>query len=70
MKKTKEGDELTLFSYVAIRRGPRAVIPEETSRLTRQGALAWPRLVDQPKKRGGHVHMSICTSNGTFDLFQ
>ncbi|KAI8366658.1 mitochondrial small ribosomal subunit Rsm22-domain-containing protein [Radiomyces spectabilis] len=61
-KHSKLNTEDATYSYCIMRRGPRPQ-PTEESSLEMQ-AYNWPRLIQPPLKRKGHVVMDISAANG------
>lgn len=71
LRKTKQsakGEADCKFSYVVVRRGARP--PSASNRMGEQGLrkavspIAWPRVLEPPMKRSGHVVMEVCAPNG------
>jgi ribosomal protein RSM22 (predicted rRNA methylase) len=59
-KHSKFNTEDSKYSYVVIRRGPR---PPLGTSLESQ-AYHWPRLIQPPLKKSGHVVMDVCSTSG------
>ncbi|KAI8887502.1 Rsm22-domain-containing protein [Backusella circina FSU 941] len=61
-KHSKFNSEDAKYSYVILRKGPRPVIDNESN--IAQQAYQWPRLIQPPLKKNGHVVMDVCASQG------
>jgi ribosomal protein RSM22 (predicted rRNA methylase) len=59
-KHSKFNTEDSKYSYVVLRRGRR---PQSATSMESQ-AYHWPRLIQPPLKKNGHVVMDICSTNG------
>ncbi|KAI8996926.1 mitochondrial small ribosomal subunit Rsm22-domain-containing protein [Pilobolus umbonatus] len=62
-KHSKFNAEDSMYSYVVLRKGSRPLMDDtmETQ------AYQWPRLIQPPLKRNGHVVMDVCSTNGTIE---
>lgn len=53
------------FSYLVVRRRPRATIDHSPSPL--EQSFSWPRLIRRPLKRPGHIINDVCSPKGSFE---
>jgi ribosomal protein RSM22 (predicted rRNA methylase) len=60
-KHSKFNSEDSKYSYVVLRKGPR---PGKSESDITQQAYRWPRLIQPPLKKNGHVVMDVCASEG------
>lgn len=60
-KHSKFNTEDSKYSYVVIRRGIR---PQNDFSSLEKQAYHWPRLIQPPLKKNGHVVMDICSTSG------
>lgn len=62
-KHSKFNEEDAKYAYVILRRGPRPRSSDATDSLETK-AYEWPRLIQPPLKKHGHVVMDTCASSG------
>jgi ribosomal protein RSM22 (predicted rRNA methylase) len=60
-KHSKFNSEDAKYSYVVLRRGIR---PNSQSTTMEVQAYQWPRLIQPPLKKNGHVVMDVCSKEG------
>ncbi|KAI9315465.1 mitochondrial small ribosomal subunit Rsm22-domain-containing protein [Dichotomocladium elegans] len=63
-KHSKSNVEDAKYAYVVLRHGSRPAMKEQPDYASE--AYTWPRLVQAPIKRHGHVVMDVCTKEGKF----
>ena len=61
-KHSKQNIEDAKYSYVVLRKGSRPV-SQDTS--IESQAYHWPRLIQPPLKKNGHVVLDTCSTEGT-----
>lgn len=60
------------FSYLVVRRGPRAILDSalsssSSSSFAPEQSFSWPRLIRRPLKRPGHIINDVCSPKGSFE---
>lgn len=59
-KHSKHNAEDSKYSYVVIRRGKRPA----TDDIMENQSYEWPRIIQPPLKKNGHVVMDVCSKEG------